>query len=66
MDFQTLLSEYTKFCKCPGMKAYAWKRVLEMSEILPEWKELPDLVTEAMRNEQSQPEQGTKRPARSR
>ena len=53
MDFQTLLSEYTKFCKCPGMKAYAWKRVLELSEILPEWKELPDLVTEAMRNESS-------------
>lgn len=51
MDFQTLLSEYTKFCKCPGMKAYAWKRVLELSEILPEWKELPDLVTEAMRND---------------
>ena len=51
MDFQTLLSEYTKFCKCPGMKAYAWKRVLELSEILPEWKELPDLVTEAVRND---------------
>ena len=51
MDIQTLLAEYTKFCRCPGMKAYAWKRVLELSEILPEWSELPNLVKEAMRNE---------------
>ncbi len=53
MDIQTLLDHYTKLARVPGFKAYAWKRVLELSEILPEWKELPDLVTEAMRNESS-------------
>ena len=51
MDIQTLLDHYVNLAKHPGWKAYAWQRVLELSEILPEWKELPDLVTEAMRNE---------------
>ena len=51
MDIQTLLDQYTKLARVPGFKAYAWQRALELSEVLPEWKELPDLLKEEMRNE---------------
>ena len=51
MDIQTLLDHYTRLAKVPGFKAYAWQRVNELAEELLEWRELPDLLTEAMRNE---------------
>ncbi len=51
MDFQTLLDHYTRLAKVPGFKAYAWQRVNELAEEMPEWRELPNLLTEAMRNE---------------
>ncbi len=59
MDIQTLLDHYTKLARVPGFKAYAWQRVQELAKELPEWRELPNLLTEAMRNEQSKPQQGT-------
>ena len=62
MDIQTLLDHYTKLARVPGFKAYAWQRVQELAKELPEWRELPSLLTEAMRNEQSKPQQGTQRP----
>ena len=63
MDIQTLLDHYTKLARVPGFKAYTWQRVQELAKELPEWRELPNLLTEAMRNEQSKPQQGTQRPA---
>ena len=56
MDIQTLLDHYTKLARVPGFKAYAWQRVQELAKELPEWRDLPSLLTEAMRNEQSKPE----------
>ncbi len=53
MDIQTLLDHYTKLARVPGFKAYAWQRVQELAKELPEWRELPNLLTEAMRNESS-------------
>lgn len=53
MDIQTLLDHYVKLAKEPAFKAYAWKRVLELSETLPEWRELPELLKEAMKHESS-------------
>ena len=52
MDIQTLLDHYTKLALVPGFKAYAWQRVQELAKE-PEWRELPTLLTEAMRNESS-------------
>ncbi len=51
MEIQTLLDHYTRLAKVPGFKAYTWQRVNELAEELPEWRELPNLLTEAMRNE---------------
>ena len=51
MDIQTLLDQYTKLAKEPAFKAYAWQRVNELAEEFAEWRELPTLLTEAMRNE---------------
>ena len=53
MDIQTLLDHYTKLARVPGFKAYAWQRVQELAKELPEWRELPSLLTEVMRNESS-------------
>ena len=55
MDIQTLLDHYVKLAKEPAFKAYAWQRVQELAKELEEWRELPALLTEAMRNEQSKP-----------
>ena len=63
MDIQTLLDHYVKLAKEPAFKSYAWQRVQELAKELPEWRDLPNLLTEAMRNEQSKPQQGTQRPA---
>ena len=52
MDIQTLLDHYTKLARVPGFKAYAWQRVQELAKV-PEWRELPTLLTDAMRNEGS-------------
>ena len=52
MDIQTLLDHYTKLARVPGFKAYAWQRVQELAKV-PEWRELPTLLTEVMRNESS-------------
>ncbi len=56
MDIQTLLDHYTKLARVPGFKAYAWQRVQELAKV-PEWRELPTLLTEAMRNEQTNSQQ---------
>jgi len=61
MDIQTLLDHYTKLARVPGFKAYAWQRVQELAKELPEWRELPNLLTEAMRNEQVQQQENNRK-----
>ena len=52
MDIQTLLDHYVKLAKEPAFKSYAWQQVNELAKELEEWRELPKMLTEAMRNEQ--------------
>ena len=64
LELKEATDHYSDYAKLPGWKKYVWKQINDMAAENPDlYAELPQLVTERVRNEQSQQSKGQEGPA---
>ena len=64
LELKEATDHYTYLAKLPGWKQYVWQQINDMATETPDlYAELPNMVTERVRNEQSQQSKGQEGPA---